>query len=134
MSLMNRIRKLFGRHLLADPEELRNFTEVFRRALEEICGDYLNRGRWNDLPFAALGCRPSLPGEMILSFEMAQGYKGIPWYDAYVVFALGGACIILVRADPLRGVLSSDKCQWTVEDAKTQILLTVEHGKVEAIR
>ncbi len=130
---MNLLRNLFGgvRALSTrmSPSQIGQLTGAVRQALESLCLEYLNRGRWDDLPFARFGCKPFLPGQMIFSLEMAERSKSSGLYDAYVVFTMGGGCIIFV------GATASD-ATCTVDEAKALLRRALDHShypRVEAI-
>ncbi len=130
---MNLLRNLFGGSRASasrmSPAQIGGLAKGVRQALESICLEYLNKGRWDDLPFAAFGCKPFLPGQMVFSLEMAERPKSGGLYDAYVVFSMGGGCVIFVGA-------TASEAACTIDQAKTLLRRALDYShypRVEAI-
>ena len=105
-----------GKSLVLDPLSL-----VVREALEEILADYLNSGRWDDLPFSQWGVKPYLPGQMVFSLQMAERPQSGGLHDAYVTFTGGGSGAVIFV-----GIAKADGLG--IDEAKERILKALDRN------
>ena len=68
--------------------------------------------------WANVGAKPSLPGQMLGSFELAERPNSGGALDAYVVFSMGGGGIILLGLRPYESELTTSEIRHRILSAK----------------